>query len=149
MTIIMTSSAVAPPTPPRLTTPSRPPPDDADAAAAHDAMIAPHRPPPTTMSDARVLANAAAARAMFQHGYDNYLEHAFPHDELRPISRTYTDSLGELGNLKREHLSETYAGVALTLIDATSTLAVLGNVTEVRSIHWFPYDRVGVVNADP
>jgi hypothetical protein len=21
--------------------------------------------------------------------------------------------------------------------------------TEVRSIHWFPYDRVGVVNADP
>ena len=20
---------------------------------------------------------------------------------------------------------------------------------EVRSIHWFPYDRVGVVNADP
>ncbi|EEH55589.1 uncharacterized protein MICPUCDRAFT_60425 [Micromonas pusilla CCMP1545] len=22
-------------------------------------------------------------------------------------------------------------------------------VTKVRSIHWFPYDRVGVVNADP
>ena len=24
-----------------------------------------------------------------------------------------------------------------------------GEVREVRSIHWFPYDRVGVVNADP
>jgi len=25
----------------------------------------------------------------------------------------------------------------------------LMTTTEVRSIHWFPYDRVGVVNADP
>jgi hypothetical protein len=24
-----------------------------------------------------------------------------------------------------------------------------GVVIQVRSIHWFPYDRVGVVNADP
>jgi hypothetical protein len=23
------------------------------------------------------------------------------------------------------------------------------NADQVRSIHWFPYDRVGVVNADP
>jgi len=33
---------------------------------------------------------------------------------------------GELGNLKREHLSRHYKGVALTLIDSMSTLAVLG-----------------------
>ena len=31
----------------------------------------------------------------FYHGYDNYIAHAFPHDDLRPLSRSYTDSLGE------------------------------------------------------
>ena len=74
---------------------------------------------------------------MFYHGYDNYMAHAFPHDELKPITRTWTDSLGELGNLNREHLSSTYEGVALTLIDATSTLAVVGNVSEFRrAVSW-------------
>ena len=74
---------------------------------------------------------------MFYHGYDNHMAHAFPHDELKPITRTWTDSLGELGNLNREHLSSTYEGVALTLIDATSTLAVVGNVSEFRrAVSW-------------
>jgi mannosidase alpha-like ER degradation enhancer 1 len=74
---------------------------------------------------------------MFYHGYDSYMKYAFPHDELRPISRTYTDSLGELGNLNREHLSEEYRGVALTLIDSMSTLAVLGNTSEfAKNVRW-------------
>ena len=74
---------------------------------------------------------------MFYHGYDTEMAHAFPHDELKPITRTWTDSLGELGNLNREHLSSTYEGVALTLIDATSTLAVVGNVSEFRrAVSW-------------
>ena len=33
----------------------------------------------------------------FYHGFDNYMQHAFPHDELKPISHTYTDSLGKAG----------------------------------------------------
>ena len=79
----------------------------------------------------------ATVLEMFHHGYDNYVEHAFPHDELRPMTATHTDSLGELGNLNKEHLSETYEGVALTLIDATSTLAVLGNATEfAKNVRW-------------
>jgi hypothetical protein len=32
---------------------------------------------------------------------------------------------------------------------APRPLLGLGPSVEVRSIHWFPYDRVGVVNADP
>jgi hypothetical protein len=28
-------------------------------------------------------------------------------------------------------------------------IVILANVDKVRSIHWFPYDPVGVVNADP
>lgn len=43
-------------------------------------------------------------------------------DELR---RT-----GELGNLDRERLSADYEGVALTLVDALTTLAVMGNASE-------------------
>ena len=36
-----------------------------------------------------------------------------------------------------KHLPEDYEGVALTLIDATSTLAVLGNRTEfARNVRW-------------
>jgi hypothetical protein len=34
------------------------------------------------------------ARRRFTHGYDNYIAHAFPHDELKPLSLSYTDSLG-------------------------------------------------------
>ena len=31
----------------------------------------------------------------FYHGYDNYMLYAFPHDELKPISKDFTDSLGK------------------------------------------------------
>eukprot|EP00850_Spirogloea_muscicola_P002496 SM000009S23625 [mRNA] locus=s9:1139531:1144092:- [translate_table: standard] len=88
-------------------------------------------------------------RQMFYHAYDNYMLHAFPHDELKPLTKSYTDSLGELGNLQLEHLSETYNGTALTLIDSLTrtydkltssiagSLAVLGNGSEFeKSIEW-------------
>ena len=88
-------------------------------------------------AEAARAAAAAEVRRIFHHGYDNYLRHAFPHDELKPLTKTYTDSLGELGNLRREHLSLSYRGVALTLIDATSTLAVLGNHSEfAKNVRW-------------
>mmetsp|Transcript_11872 Transcript_11872/g.43430 ORF Transcript_11872/g.43430 Transcript_11872/m.43430 type:complete len:754 (-) Transcript_11872:1536-3797(-) len=74
--------------------------------------------------------NAEAVKRMFAHAYDNYMLHAYPHDELKPISQSYTDSLDELGNLKLESLSDTYEGLALSLIESLSTLAVLGNFTE-------------------
>ncbi|KAK3260378.1 hypothetical protein CYMTET_30660 [Cymbomonas tetramitiformis] len=80
---------------------------------------------------------AQKAKEMFYHAYDAYMLYAFPHDELKPLSRTYTNSLGELGNLRGEHLSKTYNGVALTLIDSLSTLAVLGNSTEfAKAVQW-------------
>ena len=59
------------------------------------------------------------------------MEYAFPHDELKPLAATYTDSLAELGNAKREP-NDGYEGVALTLIDTLDTLAVLGNKTEFQ-----------------
>jgi mannosidase alpha-like ER degradation enhancer 1 len=75
---------------------------------------------------------------MFSNAFDAYMRYAFPHDELKPISQTWTDSMAELGNAKdsapkynNEQSKQTkikkipYQGMALTLIDSLSTLAVL------------------------
>ena len=48
---------------------------------------------------------------MFHHAYDSYLRHAYPYDELRPLSCSGVD---------------TWGSYSLTLIDALDTLAVLG-----------------------
>ena len=87
--------------------------------------------------DAETKANMREnVRSMFHHGYDSYMRFAFPHDELKPLSRSYTDSLVELGNA--QHPTRTnYSGVALTLIDALDTLAVLGNASEFAwGVEW-------------
>ncbi|KAM7272538.1 hypothetical protein ACFE04_027201 [Oxalis oulophora] len=76
-------------------------------------------------------------RHMFYHAYDNYMTHAFPHDELKPLTKTYTDSLSELGNLNLQHLPLNYNGSALTLIESLSSLVIMGNYTEFeRAIRW-------------
>ncbi|XP_024523829.1 alpha-mannosidase I MNS5 isoform X1 [Selaginella moellendorffii] len=76
-------------------------------------------------------------RNMFHHAYDNYMKYAFPHDELKPLSLSYTDSLEELGNLKLERLSETYSGSALTLVESLSSLAVMKNSSEFeKGVLW-------------
>ena len=49
---------------------------------------------------------------MFQHSYEGYLRHAYPLDELRPLSCDGVD---------------TWGSYSLTLIDALDTLAVMGN----------------------
>jgi hypothetical protein len=44
---------------------------------------------------------------------------------------------GELGNLNREFLNSSYQGVAMTLIDSLSSLAVLGNRSEfAKNVYW-------------
>lgn len=71
-------------------------------------------------SDAKRLRMVEKVRTMFYHAYENYMAHAFPHDELKPLTKSFTDSLGELGNLKLEHLPQNYNGSALTLIESLS-----------------------------
>jgi hypothetical protein len=76
-----------------------------------------------------------ASTASQDHAHTSYMRHAFPHDELKPLSGTYTDSLGELGNAKLSNTA--YSGVAMTLIDSLDTLAVVGNRSEfVRAVRW-------------
>jgi mannosidase alpha-like ER degradation enhancer 2 len=52
---------------------------------------------------------------MFQHAYESYLTHAYPYDELRPLSCDGVD---------------TWGSYSLTLVDALDTLAVMGNYSE-------------------
>ena len=82
------------------------------ASAAAAAAGANNRGAPMPASER--LALRETVREMFSHGYENYMRHAFPHDELKPVSGGFTDSLVELGSpssLRRG----TYRGVALTL----------------------------------
>lgn len=89
-----------------------------------------------SMSQNSILEMRDKVKSMFYHGYDAYMAHAFPHDELKPLSATYTDSLAELGN-GRKATTDEYQGVAMTLIDSLDTLAVLGNKTEfARCVRW-------------
>ncbi|KDP40271.1 hypothetical protein JCGZ_02269 [Jatropha curcas] len=61
-------------------------------------------------------------REMFYHAFDGYMEHAFPRDELRPLSCEGEDTLG---------------GYALTLIDSLDTLALLGDRERfTSSVEW-------------
>lgn len=58
-------------------------------------------------------------RSMFYHAYNSYLDHAFPYDELRPLTCDGQDTWGSF---------------SLTLIDALDTLLVLGNRTEFKRV---------------
>ena len=82
---------------------------------------------------ARRLINVSRQEAerMFYHGFDSYMKHAFPEDELKPIS---------CGPLTRDRqnpahieLNDALGNYSLTLIDSLSTLAVLASSsTRVR-----------------
>ncbi|RAL38801.1 hypothetical protein DM860_013482 [Cuscuta australis] len=61
-------------------------------------------------------------REMFYHAFNGYMEHAFPRDELKPLSCEGEDTLG---------------GYALTMIDSLDTLALLGDQERfTTSVEW-------------
>jgi hypothetical protein len=62
---------------------------------------------------------------MFYHGFDNYMKHAFPEDELRPLScRPLTR---DRENPDHTELNDVLGNYSLTLIDSLSTLAILAS----------------------
>uniref|UniRef100_A0A8D0GBF4 alpha-1,2-Mannosidase n=1 Tax=Sphenodon punctatus TaxID=8508 RepID=A0A8D0GBF4_SPHPU len=71
-----------------------------------------------------------AARRMFAFGYDNYMAHAFPQDELNPIEcRGRGPDRADPLNL---NINDVLGNYSLTLIDALDTLAVMGNSSEFQ-----------------
>ncbi|KAH9603328.1 hypothetical protein KSS87_012079 [Heliosperma pusillum] len=70
--------------------------------------------------EARLLRDEV--QEMFYHAFNGYMHHAFPRDELKPLSCDGEDSLG---------------GYALTLVDSLDTLALLGDKERfTSSIEW-------------
>eukprot|EP00026_Physarum_polycephalum_P007695 Phypoly_transcript_07760.p1 GENE.Phypoly_transcript_07760~~Phypoly_transcript_07760.p1 ORF type:complete len:426 (+),score=36.41 Phypoly_transcript_07760:100-1377(+) len=64
------------------------------------------------------------ARNMFYHAYENYMENAYPLDELKPLSCTGRGAEG------RGSLDDVLGGFSLTLIDTLDTLVVLEDFEE-------------------
>lgn len=62
---------------------------------------------------------------MFYHGFENYLEHAFPEDELRPLS--CEPLVRDTQNPGHAELNDVLGNYSLTLIDSLSTLAILAS----------------------
>ena len=65
---------------------------------------------------------------MFYHGFDNYMNHAFPEDELRPVSCKPLTRDRE--NPHHIELNDPLGNYSLTLIDSLSTLAILASSEE-------------------
>ena len=70
------------------------------------------------------------SKKMFYHGYDNYMKHAFPQDELNPL-----DCAGR--GPDHEHpeninINDVLGDYSLTLVDSLDMLAIMGNVTEFQ-----------------
>jgi len=59
----------------------------------------------------------AAVVKAFKHSWRAYRQYAWGHDELLPVSRSYTDSFGGLG---------------LTLVDSLDTMYIMGLNDEFR-----------------
>lgn len=71
------------------------------------------------------------AREMFYHGYRNYMEHAFPWDELKPLSCEGR----RWDKRERGDLDDVLGGYSLTLIDSLDMLAIIGDRDEfVRAV---------------
>lgn len=67
------------------------------------------------------------AKEMFYHAYNNYMDHAYPADELMPLSckgrwRTKENNRGDMDDVLGNY--------SLTLIDTMDTLVVLGDLPE-------------------
>lgn len=69
--------------------------------------------------------NREEAREMFYHAYDSYMIHAYPADELMPLScrGRYRDPKNPRG-----HMDQALGNYTLTLIDAMDTLVVRANL---------------------
>ncbi len=62
---------------------------------------------------------------MFYHGFENYVNHAFPEDEIRPIS--CKPLTRDRKNPMHIELNDVLGNYSLTMIDSLSTLAVLAS----------------------
>ena len=68
------------------------------------------------------------ARSMFYHALDSYMRHAYPWDELKPLSCEGR----RWDRRERGTLDDSLGGFQLTLVDSLDMLAVLGDWPRFR-----------------
>ena len=69
-------------------------------------------------------------KEMFYHGYDNYMEHAFPLDELNPLH-----CCGRGPDYEQPdniNINDVLGDYCLTLVDTLDMLAIMGNKSEFQ-----------------
>lgn len=76
---------------------------------------------------------------MFYHGYDNYMKHAFPEDELRPLTcRPLTRDRLDPTHIE---LNDALGNYSLSLVDSLTTLAILASSSSqgqrTKALHGF------------
>ncbi|EME46891.1 glycoside hydrolase family 47 protein [Dothistroma septosporum NZE10] len=77
------------------------------------------------MTDDEITALRKDTQDLFYHGYDNYMSHAFPEDELKPIAcQPQTRNRSNPADIG---LNDVLGNFTLTLIDSLSTLAILAS----------------------
>lgn len=70
---------------------------------------------------------------LFYHGYDSYMQHAFPEDEVRPLScKPLTRDRENPNHLE---INDVLGNYSLTLVDTLSTLAILASSPSDRKKH--------------
>ncbi|RDW75994.1 glycosyl hydrolase family 47 protein [Coleophoma crateriformis] len=77
------------------------------------------------MTPARIAELRQETVDMFYHGFDNYMNIAFPEDELRPI--TCVPLTRDQHDPRHVELNDVLGNYSLTLIDSLSTLAILAS----------------------
>ncbi|KAF2822539.1 seven-hairpin glycosidase [Ophiobolus disseminans] len=77
------------------------------------------------MTDEAIAGLRHETHDIFYHGYDNYMTHAFPEDELRPL--TCAPLTRDRKNPAHIEVNDVLGNYSLTLIDSLSTLAILAS----------------------
>ncbi|XP_015787790.1 ER degradation-enhancing alpha-mannosidase-like protein 1 isoform X1 [Tetranychus urticae] len=93
-----------------------------------------------TFSESMRLEMLQKTREMFQFGYDNYMKHAFPKDELNPILCTGRGP--DILNPSNININDVLGNYSLTLVDTLDTLAIMGNVSEFQKAVQLVIDQV-------
>ncbi|KAK4647665.1 uncharacterized protein QC761_103410 [Podospora bellae-mahoneyi] len=88
-------------------------------------MLAPGHVGVAAMSTDRIKELRQETVDMFYHGFDNYMDIAFPEDELRPVS--CVPLTRDAKNPRNVELNDVLGNYSLTLIDSLSTLAILAS----------------------
>ncbi|KAL8855560.1 MAG: hypothetical protein Q9178_007790 [Gyalolechia marmorata] len=81
--------------------------------------------PAQAMTDGQIRELRQEAEHMFYHGYDNYMKHAFPEDELKPL--TCKPLSRDRQDPTHIELNDALGNYSLSLVDSLTTLAVLAS----------------------